>query len=307
MLQSASGKASDGQGVSRKWAPYVFISPFYITFLVFFLGPAAYAIYMSFTNWMGSGNYKVIGFQNYVTLITNDTFRLALVNSIWLSVASMAVIIPLSLVLANVLNADWVKLRAVFRTIIFAPIATATVAVAVIFLALLDARAGVINWVIGQVGIAPIPWLDNEAYIKPSILMVTVWRSTGLYMIYFLAGLQSIPRELYEAANVDGADTFQAFRHVTIPMLRPVTIFVAVVLTIATLQIFEESFILNQFSMFSAAGPGDSGLTLAYYLYREGFKYFKLGYGAAVSVVIFALVFGLSLVQMKLLGFFRED
>lgn len=293
--------------IQRKLAPYLFIAPFYILFLVFFVGPISYAIYMSFTNWMGMSNYRMIGLANYATLWRDEGFWLSFRNTLWLAVTGILIVIPLSLVLAQGLNQRWLRFRGLFRMVTFAPIATASVAVAVVFLALLDARNGVINWLLSQIGIAPIPWLDDSAYIKPSILMVFVWRTVGLYMIYFLAGLQAIPEELYEAAQVDGANSVQTFRYVTVPMLRPVLIFVVVVLTIAVLQIFEETFILNQFSQFSAAGPGDSGLTLAFYLYRYGFKQFQLGYGTAIGIVIFVMIFSLSLIQMKFLGFFSED
>lgn len=291
----------------RKAAPYIFIAPFYITFAIFFLWPVSYAVYMSFTNWMGMGNYQMIGFNNYRNLFNDSSFWLAMRNTVWLSVAGILIVIPVSLLLAQILDVSWLRLRGLFRMIIFAPIATASVAVAIVFLALLDARAGAINWMLQSLGGEPIPWLDSPAYIKPSILMVFVWRSMGLYMIYFLAGLQSIPHEIYEAAQVDGANVLQSFWHVTIPLLRPVTVFVIVILTISVLQIFDETFILNQFSMFSAAGPADSGLTLAFYLYRHGFKNFQLGYGAAIGIVIFVIIFCLSMVQMKLLGFFRDE
>jgi multiple sugar transport system permease protein len=291
----------------RKLAPYLFIAPFYVVFLIFFIGPIGYAFYMSFTNWMGMSNYQFIGFKNYVTLWNDDGFWLALRNSIWLSVTGILIVIPLALLLAIMLNQPWLRLRGLFRVVTFAPIATASVAVAVVFLALLDTRTGVINWLLTQVNLAPIPWLDEPAYVKWSILMVFVWRTVGLYMIYYLAGLQAIPHEIYEAAQVDGANTIQSFRHITLPMLRPVTIFVVIVLTIAVLQIFEETFILNRFSMSTGAGPGDAGLTLAFYLYRHGFKQFELGFGAAIGIVIFVLIFGLSLLQMRFLGFFRDE
>ena len=136
--------------------------------------------------------------------------------------------------------------------------------------------------------------------------MVCVWRTTGLYMVYFLAGLQSIPKDLYEAAKLDGASKMQCFFYITIPMLRPVTVFVVVILTIHALQIFDESFILNTFSMHSNAGPGNAGLTLPFYLYKLGFEEFKLGYAASLGVFMFVLIFVVSIIQLKVLGLFKN-
>jgi ABC-type sugar transport system permease subunit len=291
----------------RKIVPYIFISPFYITFIVFMVWPVVSAVFMSFTNWMGGGTPKFLGLGNYDEMLYDNRFWLSLWNTAYLSIGCLLVMIPLSLFLAGVLNIGWLKFRGFFRMLYFAPIATSTVAVAVVFIGLYDKEYGVINYLLESLRLPPVPWLDSAAWIKPSILGLVFWRSTGLYMIYFLAGLQTIPHELYEAAWVDGANKPQAFVHITVPMLRPVIVFVAVVATVAALQIFEESFILNRFSMFSAAGPGDSGLTLAFYLYQQGFKFFRLGFGATVGIVIFVLVFSLSLIELKVLGFFARE
>ena len=294
----------------RYWfTPYLFIAPFYITFLVFLLWPAFFALFVSMTDWMGGQEFNFIGLKNYISVLTDEQFYLSIYNTFYLSIIGLLILIPTSLISATLLDIKWFKEKNLFRLLFFAPIATTPVAIALVFVGLYDTNYGVINHLLKIIGMQAIPWLGKAEWIKPAILVVVLWRSTGLYMIYFLAGLQTIPEELHEAAIMDGASPLRRFFTINLPILRPVIIFVMVVSTIDMLQLFDESVMLNKFTHSSGAfaGPSDSGLTMAFYLYRHGINYFKLGYGSAVGVIIFAIVFGLAIVQLKTLGFSKES
>jgi len=284
----------------RKLAPYVFVSPFYVFFLIFMIIPICVAFYASFTDWMGVQTPNFVGLQNYINVFKDKTFLLALVNSVWYSAASVLVVVPLALLLAVLLNLGWLRLKGLFRAVYFAPILTSAVVVGIIFLLIYDYRYGLLNWVLNTLGLPAIDWLGAKEWKKPAIIGLIIWRWTGNHTIYFLAGLQSIPQELYEAAMVDGANRFRSFLHITVPLLRPVILFVVVITTIGSLQIFEEPYILRP-------TPSDAGLSLAMYLYRVGFQYMRQGFGSSVGFVLFAIIFALSLIQTKYLGLFRAD
>ena len=284
----------------RKLAPYVFISPFYIFFFIFMVIPILFALYASFTNWAGLEPPQFIGLKNYLDLIKDKTFRLALVNNLWYSGASVFIVVPLALLLATLLDASWLRGREFFRAVYFMPILTSAVVVGIIFLLLYDYRYGLLNWVLDAVGLPTPDWLGAKEWKKPAVIGLIIWRWTGHHMIYFLAGLQSIPQELYEAAMVDGASRFRSLIHITIPLLRPVILFVVVITTIGSFQIFEEPYVLG-------AEPADSGLSLAMYLYRVGFTYMRQGFGSSVGFALFAIIFALSLIQTRYFGLFREE
>jgi len=267
---------------------------------VFLVIPVFFALYASFTNWAGLEVPQFVGIRNYINLFRDKTFQLALVNNIWYSGASVFIVIPLALFLAVLLSANWLRGREVFRAVYFAPILTSAVVVGIIFILLYDYRYGLLNWALAQLGLPTPNWLGARELKKPAVIGLIVWRWTGHHMIYFLAGLQSIPQELYEAAMVDGANRLRSFIHITLPLLRPVLLFVVVTTTIGSFQIFEEPYVLG-------AGPADSGLSLAMYLYRVGFQYMRQGFGSSVGFVLFAIIFSLSLIQTKYFGLFREE
>ena len=285
----------------RKVAPYVFISPFYILFFIFMIAPTFYALYASFTNWMGLETPQFIGLKNYFNLFKDSAFRLAMVNTLWYSSASVFIVVPLALLLAVLLNAGWLKLREFFRAVYFMPIITSAVVVGIIFVLVYNYQYGLLNWVLRSVGLLAPAWLGTKAWVKPAIIGLIIWRWTGHHMIYFLAGLQSVPQEIYEAAIVDGADRFQSLVYITIPLLRPIILFVVVITTIGSLQIFEEPYILTR------GGPADASLSLALYLYRSGFEFMRLGFGSSIGFVLFAIIFSLTIVQTRLFGMFKEE
>ncbi len=279
--------------------PYICISPFYIIFMIFFIVPVFYAFYLSFMSWSGIGHPKLVGISNFVDIFRDQTFLLSVKNTIWYIVASILLVLPLALLLALMLNSRFLKFKNFFRSLYFMPILTSTVAVAIVFRLLYDRDYGLFNLPFISLGKEPIDWLGSIELSKLAVIGLVTWRWTGYHMVFFLAGLQAIPHELYEAALVDGANKFQSFWYVTLPMLRPVITFELVTTLIGASQIFEEPFILT------SGGPADSSLSLVGYLYRVGFEWLRFGYASAIGVVLFIFIFTFSLLQIKYLGAFQ--
>jgi multiple sugar transport system permease protein len=298
-----AAKLSWWQRNQRRLAPYLFIAPFYILFLVFFLGPVLFAFYLSLFDWNGIDPMRWIGVGNFADLLHDDVFLHALGNTATYGGAALFLIAPLALVLAVSLNSARVRGRELLRTVYFTPIVTSTVAISIVFLTLYSTRSGLINVALTSVGIPGINWLGSTDWIKLAVVGLVMWRTTGFQSIYFLAGLQNIPPSVTEAAMVDGATRWQLFWFVTLPLLRPIIVFVAVITLIGSAQIFDEPYMLTR----GSGGPLDSALSLANYLYRSGLQYLKLGYASAIGVAIFAIVFFFAWLQIRLFGVFRED
>ncbi len=287
----------------RRLAPYIFISPFFVLFLIFFLGPVLFAFYLSLQAWNGIDDMRWVGLGNFVDMVNDATFVKALGNTATYAAFALFIVAPLSLLLAVALNSRLVRGREILRTVYFTPIVTSAVAIAIVFLTLYSTRAGLINVALGSVGIPGVDWLGSPDWIKLAVVILVAWRTTGFNSVYFLAGLQNAPPAIVEAAMVDGANRWQLFWMITLPLLRPIIIFVAVITLIGSAQIFDEPYMLTR----GGGGPLDSALSLANYLYRSGLQYVKLGYASAIGVTIFALVFLLSWLQMRSFGVFRED
>lgn len=279
--------------------PYICISPFYIIFMIFFIIPVFFAFYLSFMSWSGIGQPKLVGISNYINIFRDQTFILSVKNTIWYITASILLVLPLALFLAIILNNRFLKFKGFFRSLYFMPILTSTVAVAIVFRLLYDRDYGLFNIPLISLGKEPIDWLGSMELSKLAVIGLVTWRWTGYHMVFFLAGLQAIPQELYEAALVDGANKFQSFWYVTLPMLRPVITFELVTTLIGASQIFEEPFILT------SGGPADSSLSLVGYLYRVGFEWLRFGYASSIGVILFVFIFVFSLLQIKYLGAFR--
>ena len=266
------------------------------------LVPTVIALWISLHSWTGIGPMHWVGLANYANLLTDTSFQGAALNTLWYVVASIAVIVPLSLLVATALAAKGLRARDLFRVAYFVPFVLSPVVVALVFTILFDPNAGLVNSLLHAVlGIGPVNWLGDAVWAKVTIIILMVWRYTGYLVIYFLAGLQSIPTELYEAAELDGAGVLAKFRNVTIPMLSPVTAFVAITSFVGAAQIFEEPFILTQ------GGPGESTLSLAYFIYRAAFTREQLGYAAAASFMLFVVLFVATRLARQFFGIGRED
>lgn len=287
--------------------PYLFISPFYLSFVIFGLGPMLFALYMSLTNWTGMQGAQFVGIANYVQMFNDAAFWKAVINSAWYVGTMVFVSIPLSIGLAALLNGAWLRGRTAFRAIFFLPAITSAVVIGIAFRLILDVNYGILNFLLGGLGLAPIDWMGSPVWFKPAVIILLLWRWVGYTSIFFLAGLQAIPQEVIEAGIVDGANWWQRFTRLIIPMLRPVILFVTVIVTVNSIQIFEEPYILSGGGFYQLGGPADSGLSLAMYLYRTGFLFGQLGFGSAVGVVMFVVMFSLAMFQVRRFGLFVTE
>lgn len=276
----------------RRLAPYLFISPFYILFVVFALGPLIAALYFSMIKWPGTGPMTFLGLANYLELFEDEIFLKSLGNTTYYAIGAVFVILPVALFLALLINAAVVRAKSLFRIAFILPVLTSTVAATIMFLLMFEHQYGLFNVALEAVGLNALKWLDEEL-VKLSVLLVAAWRYTGLNMLYFLAGLQSIPTDVYEAASVDGAGRWTTFWQITLPLLRPVSLFVVVVTIIGSFQFFAEPLLL------AGGGPNNASLTIANYLYRVGFSYLRMGYASAVGYILAVIIFILTLLQLK--------
>ena len=299
----------------RRMAPYAFISPFYLLFLLFGLFPLAFSLWLSFHSWNpvgGLGTMEWAGLDNYVYLAADPWFWKALVNTLVLLVISGLPQHLVALPLAFALNAGLVRLRNLFTAAYFMPYITSAVAVAMIFSTIYGTQYGILNsviaylsrtWLFGwafealQVRL-PINWLGSSAHIKPAIAMLVMWRWFGWNTVLYLTGLQTIPRELYEAAMVDGAGTAQQFRWITLPLLRPIALFAVTLTIVGNMQLFDEPFIL----VGTGGGTSQAGLTSALYLYRTGFEWLYMGSAAAMSWALALFIALLTWINFRIFG-----
>jgi ABC-type sugar transport system permease subunit len=278
----------------RKAAPYVFISPFYILFIIFRAFPILFSAFISLTNWRGVGASQFVGLANYHALFADPAFFRSLTNVVIIGLGYQPLFLFLALLFATILNARSVRFRTFFRTIYFLPAVTSLVVVGLVFGMLFDFRFGMVNYLLGLVSLPPVEWLTEPIWMRTVIIIAAIWRWTGYEMIIMLAGLQSIPEDLYEAAKVDGAGIVQSFLYVTVPLMRPVILFCVVLSTIGTFNIFDEPYIIFT----STGGNREAGLVPGVFLFRAAFEYFKFGYASAFAYVLGAIIVVLSAIQL---------
>ncbi|WP_456286422.1 sugar ABC transporter permease [Microbacterium sp. JZ70] len=278
-------------------APYLFISPFFVLYALFMLFPIGFGVYLSFTEWAGLGEPNLVGFRNYVELFRDPSFWTALGNTGIYTLAAMVLVLPLALLLALAMNARGLRLRDAFRAVFFLPMVVSPIVVALVFGLFFDQQYGLVNALLRAVfGIPGVDWLTSPGWAKAVVVILVLWRWTGYLTIFFLAGLQNVPRELHEAAALDGAGPVRAFWSVTLPALRPIASFVAVTVLVSSAQIFEEPFLLTQ------GGPGEATISIAQFIYRAGFQRQELGYASAAGVVMFLIVFIIGRLAYRSLG-----
>ncbi|PYE54624.1 carbohydrate ABC transporter permease [Deinococcus yavapaiensis] len=295
----------------RRYAPYIFISPFFILFLAFGLFPILFLAYLSFQEWQpsaGLGTMKFVGLRNYTDNLTDPAFWDALRHTFSLAVMSGVPQHLIAIPLAFAIHMGLRKLQGPLTAVYFVPYITSVVAISVTFFTLFSWQYGAINGLIQALhslpligGLFPaerINWLGEKAFIQPAIALVVVWRFTGWNVVLYLAGLQSIPKDLYEAAAVDGATRAQQFRFITLPLLRPM-MFLAITLTlIGNLQLFEEPFILTN----GGGGPGQIGTTAVMYMLRTYQSYADAGLAAAMGWLLFVVIAVLTFVNNQVFG-----
>lgn len=273
---------------------YSFLLPNFIGFLVFTLIPVLAAFVLSFLEWDTANPMVFVGLKNFAKLFKDETFKISFWNTIYYAIGSVPLTLICSLALAVILNRGFRGIK-VFRAVFFFPYVTSIIAVAVVWNMLFHPSMGPINQVLMAIGIKNPPgWTSSTEWAMPAIILVSIWRNMGYYMVLYLAGLQGIPRELYEAATVDGATSWQKFKRITIPMLTPTTFFVSIMLTISCFKIFD----LVQ--LMTDGGPGRSTNVLVYHIYNQAFLNFKFGYSSAISMVLFAIVLIITIVQFRM-------
>lgn len=278
---------------TEKSAPYYFLLPMIIIFCVFMIYPIVKSFILSFYQFKG-GEYNFVGLKNYLTLMKDPILLKGLKNTFIYLIIQVPIMIFLALVLAYFLNQTFLRLKEMFRVSIFLPAVTSLVAYSLVFKLLLNTNYGLVNYLLEALGIGTIDWLNGPISAKVSVMIAITWRWTGYNMVIMLAGLQRIPNEIYEAADIDGASRLQKFMKVTLPLMRPIILFCAITSTIGTLQLFDESYILTN------GGPDNETITVAHYLYDSGFRYLKFGYAAAMSYILVVIIAILSFVQFKI-------
>lgn len=285
----------------QRYAPYIFIAPFFILFAIFMVYPLISSLVMGFYEMRGFQSRIFVGLGNFTDLFSDPIFWKSLLNTTYFALGTLLLQLPIALFLAILLNAKFVKGKNFLRLAFFTPVLVAGVFVAIIFNLIYDQRAGLINNEFLLFG-KEIGWLSNERYVMLAVIITGVWQWAGYNMIFFLAGLQGIRQELYEAAAVDGANWWQSFIHITLPSLRPVIAFVVVVSMIGSFQLFDLPYILT-----NGGEPADAGTTIVMYLYKNGFQFMRLGYAATIGWVLFIIIAVISIIQLRLLGIFREE
>jgi multiple sugar transport system permease protein len=278
-----------------------FVAPALAMIAAFFAVPVAAAVFLSLTDFdiyavASRDNLRLVWHENYARLGRDPLFWTALRNTAYFVAVAGPLSVAASLAAALLLTARLARWKPAFRTALFLPVVTTLVAVAVVWRYVYHPRVGLLNLALAAAGLGPIDWLGSPAWAMPAIILMAVWKNFGFNMVIFVAGLQSIPERLYEAATIDGAGPAARFRHVTLPMLAPTFLFVVVITLIGYFQLFAEPYVMTQ------GGPAHATLSLVLLMYLEGFRWWNMGYAAALAFVLFAIILVLTLAALGLRG-----
>lgn len=273
---------------------YSFIAPNFIGFSVFTLVPMVFAIGLAFCSWDGVHSIEFVGLKNFIDMLSDKTFKAAFINTIVYSLGTVPLTLVCSLGLAMLLNQN-VRLRNFFRTVAFFPYVASLVAVAAVWNMIFSPSMGLVNMVLASLGVENLPrWAAGKETAMITVILFSVWKNMGYYMVIYLAGLQGTNPSLVEAAELDGANKWHVFWHITLPQLRPTTFFVTITLTIASFKVYDQMYMITQ------GGPGDATITLVYDIYNIAFVNTpKYGYASAVAMVLFVMVLIITLIQFK--------
>jgi multiple sugar transport system permease protein len=280
-------------------AAWFFLTPALVLIGVFFFLPVGASLLLSVTDFdiygvANPSDTRFVGLSNYQHLLSNKDFWNALKNTLYFAFVGGPLTIAVALGAALLLNSKLVRFKGLFRTIYFTPFVTTLVAVAIVWKYLYHTQYGLFNFVLGKFGISPIDWLGDPHWAMPAIILMAVWKSFGYNMLIFIAGLQAIPEELYDAAEIDGASSSRQFFSITLPMLTPTLVFVSVVTMIGYFQLFSEPYVMTQ------GGPLRSTTSVVLLMYEEGFRWWRMGNAAAVAFVLFIVILLATLLQFRL-------
>jgi multiple sugar transport system permease protein len=279
-------------------AGWLFVAPALVAIAVFFVVPVVAALVMSATDFdiyalADLRNVRFVGLGNYVELLRTPLFWRALLNTLFFVAVGVPLSITTSLGAALLLHSRLARFRGFYRTALFTPVVTTLAAVAVVWRFLLHTRYGLVNYGLSWLGVHPVDWLGDPRWAMPAIILLSVWKNFGYNMIILLAGLQAIPDDLYEAAQIDGAGPSAMFRHITVPALAPMLLMVSILTMAGHFQIFAEPYVMTQ------GGPAERTVTVLYLMYENGFKWWSLGSATAVAFVLFLFMLGCSLLQVR--------
>lgn len=277
----------------------LFLGPSLLIIALFFFLPVIAAFTMSFTDFdiyaLGNIDYlRFVAFKNYTTLLSDPLFWTAIKNTFYFVMVGGPLSVAASLAAAVLLNSKFIRFKGVFRLIYFLPVVTTHVAVSIVWRYIYHPRFGLLNYLLSFVGIGPVDWLGDPAWSMPAIILLVVWKNFGYNMVIFIAGLQNIPEELYEAASIEGASAWQQFKHITIPQLAPTTLFISVITMIGYFQLFAEPYVMTQ------GGPLNSTLSIVLYMYQEGFRWWNIGYSTALAFMLTVIILIGTSIQFKL-------
>lgn len=279
-------------------AGWMFVAPALIVLGLFFALPVASALLLSLTDFdlyalADREHLRFVALGNYLELLRTPLFWKALWNTVYFVAVGVPLSIAASLAAALLLDSRLARAQAFFRTALFAPVVTTLVAVAVIWRYLFHASYGLVNWALGHAGISPVDWLGDPRWAMPTIILFAVWKNFGYNMVILLAGLQAIPRELYEAARIDGASTWKQLVHITLPALGPVLLVVSVITVSGYFQLFAEPYVMTR------GDPLQSTVSVLYFMFEEGFKWWNLGRASAVAFLLFLLILAVSTLLLR--------
>ncbi|WP_218031097.1 carbohydrate ABC transporter permease [Dictyobacter aurantiacus] len=283
--------------LSRSLPLYLSVAPFFVLFAIFGLFPLAFSLYLSFQKWDGIGPMRFVGWNQFAYLLTDSYFWQAIINTLEIWLLATIPMICVSVVLAFLLASPLVKARGLYQIAFFLPHITSIVAIALVFGSLFSNQFGLLNALLTALGLGRVAWLSQPWGMKCAIAAMILWRTLGYHTLIFLAGIQSIPTTLYEAARIDGAGSRQIFSRITLPLLRPVMLFTVITSTISGMQVFTEPQVL----LGNDGGPGREGMTIVLYLYQQAFGSYHFGYGAAIGWGLFVLIALFSLLNWLLL------
>jgi multiple sugar transport system permease protein len=272
----------------------LFLLPYLLIFIAFRFGPSVAGLFVSFLKWNIVGNASFAGLSNFTKMFRDPYFYIALKNTLVFLLMTLPPLVVFSLLLAGLLNQK-IRFRNAVRTVSIIPYVLIPAVVGIIWNWLYDNNFGILNYYLKLVGLNPIEWLTNEKYALLSVAIVTVWSFLGYNMILYLAGLQDIPKDLYEASTIDGANKLQTFLAITLPLLKPITSMIITLTLINTIQVFDQIFVMTN------GGPGTATLTLVQYLYGTAFQNYNLGYGSALGIAILVILVVLVQIQSRLL------
>ncbi|NPV52401.1 MAG: sugar ABC transporter permease [Firmicutes bacterium] len=279
---------------------YLFLAPDVIGLLIFVIGPMIYAFYLSLHEWSGFGPTNYVGWGNYRDLLVDSRFWGSLRTTLYYVVLYVPSLFISSLALAVLVNRRLPALG-FFKTTYFIPVVTSMVVVSIVWGYMFESSYGFLNYLLRCAGLESRRWIGSAKEAMPSVVLVSTWKAIGYYMVIFLAGLQDIPQEYYDAAKVDGASAWQSFANVTWPLLKPTSFFVIVIIVISSFQVFDQIYVMTR------GGPAYATYVILMYIYESGFRFMKLGYASALAFVLFGIIFALTLIQAKYLRSGRID